>query len=129
MVKKLSLVLVVLCLVANLSHAVMVDTRSSGSTVTFSTVVRVVTFNSVTNHLYFRNQSPTSDCYVILRTNMGVAQNDATLILPAYGTQTPNTVMLDFATNSLGFISATQTPASSVGTKVDYTVTGDRGDL
>lgn len=130
------LVLVLVLLLASPAFATMVATRVSGSTVTFSTVIsggnNVVTFNSVTKHIRMVNLSTTKDCYADLRCvdangNTGYfSRLSATVLLPAIGKASPNTVEFDFATKNLGFASDA---TGSLADKIDYVVTGETGDL
>ena len=109
-----------------------VATKVTGNTISFSTSASAVTFNSVTNHIILRNESPAFDVYVDLKgVDSEGAQRDAdrttkpytaTVKVPA-ASSTPNYVELDFATKNLGFISEDGTG------NIVYIVTGEVGDL
>ena len=109
-----------------------VATKISGNTVTFSTTASAVTFNSVTNRIVLRNESPAFDCYVDIKgVDSNGAQRDANVTNKPYtalvkvsaASSTPNYVELDFATKNLGFISADGSG------NITYIVTGEAGDL
>jgi len=135
--KKLLLILLFV-LLAFPAYAVVVPTRVSGGTVTYSTIdhgtPQVVTFNSITKHIIMWNESVHADCYVDLKCRDAggktglITPENAIVKLPAAGTVTPNVIEIDFATWNLGFVSRVDS-ALPVSQIVTYIVTGERGDL
>jgi len=130
--KRILISALALCLIVGIANATVKDTKVSASTVSFSTVGTVVSFNSVTNYIRMWNASTTQDCYADIRCrdSNGMrgyltrnAGESATIFLPKAGSVTSNVVELNFSTQNLGFI-------SDVGTgNINYVVTGDQGDL
>ena len=113
-----------------------INTRQSGNTVTFSTVARIVTFNSVTNYIKMWNNSKVRDCYVDLRCvdaagHRGYASIDSAVIrLPALGQTTPNTVVeVNFGSSNLGFVATSVGGATGNNDTVTYFVLGDQNGL
>ena len=137
------LVVLVLLLLTVPVHATMSPTRISGNTVSFSTVSggwlttpNVVTFNATTVRIRLTNLSIVADCYVDLRCVDSTGKsgyftkNSATLLVPAVGRSTPNTVEIDFATRNLGFMGNTNQTSSNNGVSgsnqaICYTLIGD----
>ena len=136
--RKLFVIALALCLMVSIGYATTRDTKVSGSTVSFSSVnltvnrpANTVTFNSVTNKIILTNLSVVADCYVDIIGKLG-SRNSATVLVPALGRATPNTVTLDFATRNLAFTadtSDTGTAPSTSNQQIRYIVTGDVGDL
>lgn len=112
-------------------YATEVPTKVSGQTVTFFTVANMITFDSVTKHIFMQNESKVNDVFVdlICRDSDGkrgfMSKGTTTIKLWADGSQTPNSVELDFATINIGFIS----DVGNSNDKVTYWVTGDVGDF
>jgi hypothetical protein len=145
--KKCLVAFLVLMLIASVSYATMVSTKVTGSTVSFSTISAtvnrfgtVVTFNSVTNKIYLTNLSTVADCYVDLRCTDGnggkgyLTKDSATVLVPAVGRASPNTVVIDFATSNLGFYGKTMDVSSNGGVngsnqQIYYVATGEVKDL
>lgn len=147
MFKKYLMVAAALMLFALPAFAITMDNRISGNVVSFSTVTggalttpNIVTFNSVTRHIKLTNLSTVANCYVDLRCvdasgKRGyMTRNSATVLVPAVGRATPNTVELDFSTYNLGFCGDTNQTSSNNGVSgsnqtISYIVTGDLQDL
>ena len=138
------LVVLVLLLLTVPVHATMSPTRISGNTVSFSTVSggwlttpNVVTFNATTVRIRLTNLSTIADCYVDLRCVDSTGKsgyftkNSATLLVPAIGRSTPNTVEIDFATRNLGFCSkvgnqySADNSVAGSNNQIVYTLIGD----
>jgi hypothetical protein len=145
--RKLALVLVLVLLIASTSYGAVVATRISGNTISFSTVTNswlttpnVVTLNTITNKIRLTNLSTVADCYVDLRCvdNTGKSgyftKESATLLVPAMGKASDNTVEIDFATKNIGFRSNTNQVSSNnavsgSNNQLHYTLIGDWGDF
>lgn len=147
--KILGLVLAAMFLTSS-AFGAMADTRITGNTVSFSTVVRftpicsstpnVVTFNTMINWIRFTNLSTVEDCYVDLRCvdsngKTGYFTRDsATLLIPAVGRNSPNTVEVRFNTRNIGFASdrsdySSNGNVSGSNHKIHYVATSDYGDF
>jgi len=128
---KKRLLCVFLILFGFIGNSYGLDNRISSATVRFEATGPVVTFNSVTNHIYIRNESPLYDCYVDIKcvdnagTSGHVSAVTAFLRVPAKGKETPNSVEFDYHTSNLSFIGHNGTNSGYVY----YIVTGDRLDL
>ena len=145
--KRILGLVLVLVLIASSSYATMAATRISGNTVSFSTVgygdpttPNVVTFNTTTRKVRLTNLSTIADCWVDMRcvdsngTPGAMTKNSCTLLVPAVGRATPNTVEIDFATRNLGFRGDTnQTSAdgsvSGSNQQIHYDLIGDTGSF
>ena len=124
------------------AHAAPMAPYVSAGTVSFSTqspaqagyaavssTGQTVTFNSVTNYIYLRNESIDYDCRVNIECrktdNYSGTLEYYCVVLPSIGDSnaTPNTVELNFATKGLSFYSPEGTG------NVYFLVTSDQGDL
>jgi len=132
--RKVLIALTAIALIAANAHAAVVPTRVSGNTIRLSNDIEdnIVTFNSATKHIFILNESLTDDvqvdlrCYNTADRRTGHSVTDScTVLLPAVGGASPNTVELDFATDNLGFT----TEAAHNTVWISYWVTGERGDL
>ena len=135
MIKKILVLLMVFAL-ASPAYGATVPSHVSGGTVTYSTVTHLfvktrnmVSFNSATKWIKLINHSTTTDCYVDLdcRDANGkpgyLDRDSATVLVPAAGKQSPNTVEFNYSTRNLGFLSDT---GNATGDKITFIVTGDR---
>lgn len=133
--KKLLWVVLIICLFALPASATMTNTRVSGDTIIFqgdkSNGIYVVTFNSVTTRVILYNDGPTElqadlRCYNSADGRTGYATSGSCVVyLPAFGTITPNTVDVNFATKNLAF----EMETGKAWGKIRYVVLGDNGDL
>lgn len=130
--KKVLVFLIISLFVSQAAYSATVGTRVSANTITFSTSAAAVTFNSVTNKVILRNDSPAFDVYVDVKgvdtngkqrdANATTHPYTAAILIPSAST-TPNIVILDIATRNLGFIS------NDGSGSITYIVTGEVGDL
>ena len=89
---------------------------------------QTVTFNSIANHIYLRNESTVDDCYVNIRCRPDDSYAGSldyyTVKVPAAGSVSPPTVELDFYTSGLSFWSN-----NGSGGDIVFIVTGNELDL